>query len=194
MHIRQEISRLLRANIVIRHRSPDEEAGADGKCCVCSRKIRMIPGNLCVAVGDDEVLCSVCATEYAPEMAAKIREQLPETDDEEPDIAIPGTPEKASRVELSSITNEINALRDISNDLAKGISRGIVEAPAGHIGLLHFAKDIQKPPRKVNESEENYALRIRTHRMTRLYEILSRETVGRIDRIKAFLVKHGLLK
>lgn len=188
MRIRQEITNLLKSRIVIRHRSLDEEAGADGKCCICTRDISMLPGNLCVGIGDEGVLCSVCAMEYAPEMADKIYDQLPETDNEKSSTTVHGTPKS------SSIANEIATLRDISNDLAKGIARGIVEAPAGHIGLLHFAKDIQKPARKVSESDKEYDLRVRTYRMTKLYEILSAETVGRIDTIKAFLVEHGLLE
>ena len=83
-------------------------------------------------------------------------------------------------------------MKNISADLAKGIARGIVEAPAGHIGLLHFAKNIEKPLRREEETDKEYALRVRTHRMTKLYEVVSAETVGRVEKIKSELIKLGL--
>ncbi len=192
MNFKQELHNLLKNKLVIRHRASGEDDGSEGGCCLCARKIRMAPGNLCIAVGNEGILCRLCAEEYAPEMAAKIGDQLPVNEENGTGDTIPGKGSSLTVEQWSEIAATIDSLKDISTDLAKGIARGIVEAPAGHIGLLHYAKDIQKPPLRESESEKEYALRVRTHRMTKLYEIISSETVGRIDRIKAYLVQLGL--
>ena len=72
--------------------------------------------------------------------------------------------------EWCEIHKNLQILFSTTSDLAKGISRGIVEAPSGHIGLLHFAKDIVKPPRKEGETDSDYELRVKGHRMTRICE------------------------
>ena len=144
----------------------------------------MLPGNLCISVGTEGLLCSMCASTYAPEMSLKLGEQLPASEEDEKRSDQQPVFSALSEMEWRDVAATINALRNISADLVKGIARGIVEAPAGHIGLLHYAKDIEKPPCRDNEPEKEYALRVKTHRMTRLYEILSAETVGRIEKIK----------
>ena len=191
MNFKSEISNLLKNELVIRHRSHEEIDGAESRCCFCSRLIKMVPGDLCISVASEGLLCSICATTYAPEMARKMIDQLPVTEEDPAIAAQDQTDEAKSIVQWEAIAKEINSLREISSELAKGIARGIVEAPAGHIGLLHFAKDIQKPQRKENESEKEYALRVRTYRMTKLYDIISSETVARIDTIKNYLVQLG---
>lgn len=192
MTFKQELRNLLKNKLVIRHRASGEDEGSEGGCCICARKIRMAPGNLCIAVGDEGILCRVCAGLYAPEMAGKIDDQLPLNEENGTDAPASEKDSSLTVEQWSELTAAIDSLRTVSTDLAKGIARGIVEAPAGHIGLLHYAKDIQKPPLRENESEKEYALRVRTHRMTKLYEIISGETVGRINRIKAYLEQLGL--
>jgi hypothetical protein len=94
--------------------------------------------------------------------------------------------------EWIEIAQDIEVLAEKTNDLARGISRGIVEAPAGHIGLMHYAKDFEKAPRKAAESEKDYEMRIRTQRMTHLLHKIQADTIGRIDRIASFLRKLGM--
>ena len=192
MTFKQELCNLLKNKLVIRHRASCEGDGAEGGCCLCARKIRMVPGDFCIAVGDEGILCRWCAEEYAPEMAGKIVDQLPLIEDNETGASPSGNAASLSARQWGEVAETIDSLRAVSADLAKGIARGIVEAPAGHIGLLHYAKDIQKPPLRENESEKEYALRVRTHRMTKLYEIISGETVGRIDWIRTYLEQLGL--
>jgi hypothetical protein len=76
--------------------------------------------------------------------------------------------------------------------LIKGISRGIVEAPAGHIGLLHFAKDLVRPVRKEGEPEKEYQLRVKTYRMKKIFEKLKIETIDRIDTLQQFFIRLGM--
>lgn len=192
MNFKQELRNLLKNKLVIRHRASSEDDGSEGGCCLCARKIRMAPGNLCIAVGDEGILCRVCAGVYAPELAEKMGDQLPVNEENGTDGSFPAKGSSLSVEQWNELVATLDLLRTVSTDLAKGIARGIVEAPAGHIGLLHYAKDIKKPPIRENESEKEYALRVRTHRMTKLYEIISGETVDRIDRIKAYLVQLGL--
>jgi hypothetical protein len=137
MNFRTELRQLLKNRVVIRHRSSEEQEVTGAGCCLCSRKINILPGNLCVAVGEEGLLCSICTKVYVPEMAAAIADQLPEANEDD-NPASSGL----STTEWIDIANEISLLQSVSADLAKGISRGIVEAPAGHIGLLHYAKDI----------------------------------------------------
>ena len=192
MNFIAEIRQLLKNKVVIRHRKPDESDGAKASCCICSRKIKMLSGNLCVAIGDDGLLCPVCIKLYAPEMATAVREQLPESVE---DSGVDNNESPAAGLSVSDwidIAREITMLESVSLELAKGIARGIVEAPAGHIGLLHYAKNIHKPVKKESESEKDFKLRVRTYRMTKLNEILTAETAGRLNKIKAALIKLGL--
>ena len=192
MNFRQEISNLLKNRLVIRHRGSGEQDGTEGECSLCSRKIKMLPGDLCLSVGSEGLLCQVCASVYAPEMADKLLEQLPVSEEDGTVGAGSDSSDGVSAERWNDLAAELNSLQEISTELAKGIARGIVEAPAGHIGLLHYAKDIQKPQRKEGESEKEYLLRVRTHRMTKLYEVISSETVERIRKIKQYLIQLGI--
>ena len=192
MNFKQELRNLLKNKLVIRHRSSGEVDGSEGGCCLCARKIRMTPGDLCIAVDEGGILCRVCAGLYAPEMAGKIDDKIPFSEENGTDASASENDSSLTVEQWIELAAAIDSLKTVSTDLAKGIARGIVEAPAGHIGLLHYAKDIQKPPLRENESEKEYALRVRTHRMTKLYEIISGETVGRIDWIRTYLEQLGL--
>ena len=194
MSISEEIRQLIKKKMVIRHRIINEQPGKSNYCLICSREISASPGTLCLAVGDEGEVCSVCGNRYAPEMMAALGEEQPKVIEKTNKTNNTATQSASSlsNAELIDIAREIDSLAEISSDLAKGIARGIVEAPAGHIGLLHYAKDIKKPPRKESESDKNYELRIRTFRMTRLYEKIHADTVGRIKKIKQYLQKIGL--
>ena len=189
MSISNEIRQLIKNKMVIRHRTINEQPGKSNLCLICSREINASPATLCLALGDEGLVCSVCGNRYAPEMMAALGEQQPKARERNP---APQPTTSLSTAELIAIAREIDSLAEISADLAKGIARGIVEAPAGHIGLMHYAKDIKKPARKESESDKDYELRIRTYRMTRLYEKIHADTVGRIQKLKQHLQKIGL--
>ena len=191
MSIVQEITKLIKNQLVIRHRTKEEQAGEAAGCSICSRQLILPPGSLCLALNNEGLVCSVCGNKYAPEMIRALCTQQPEMlDTIAEDTA--NRPLQLSSAELLEIAYDIEALAETSTELARGIARGIVEAPAGHIGLMHYAKDIQKPPRRVNESEKDYELRVRTYRMTRLFEKILADTTGRVEKLKRYLQKIGL--
>lgn len=67
-----------------------------------------------------------------------------------------------------------------------------MEAPAGHIGLLHFAKDLVRPIRKEGEPEKEYQLRVKTYRIRKIFEKLKIETVDRIETLYEYFVRLGM--
>ncbi len=67
--------------------------------------------------------------------------------------------------------------------LSRGVARGIVEAPAGHIGLMHYAKDLRRPARRENEPEKDYEMRVKSFRISKLYEKIHADTAGRVVRL-----------
>jgi hypothetical protein len=192
MTITQKIRQLIKSSLVIRHRTEKEMRQDTAQCLICCREIVLPRGALCLAINEEGLVCSVCGALYAPELVKVLGEQqagasgterMPKTDSE---IRM------SDSTEWIDCAREIEVLLEITAELAKGIARGIVEAPAGHIGLMHYAKDIKKPPRKENESEKDYELRVRTHRMTKLYDKIFTDTTGRVAKLKAFLEKCGL--
>lgn len=191
MSIVQEITKLIKNQLVIRHRIKGEQTGEAASCCICSRHLTLPPGSLCLALNNEGLVCSVCGNKYAPEMIRALRAQQPETFNGNAEDTV-SRPLQLSSAELFEIAYDIEALTETSTELARGIARGIVEAPAGHIGLMHYAKDIQKPPRRENESEKDYELRVRTYRMTRLFEKIMADTTGRVEKLKRYLQKIGL--
>ena len=194
MNIAKEISQLIKNQLVIRHRTDKEQSGDASGCIICSRRLILPPGALCLAVNSEGLVCSICGEKYAPEMMTALRAQQPETVDDNNRFSkrVPQINPILSPTEWITIARDIEALAETSTELAKGIARGIVEAPAGHIGLMHYAKDIQKPPRREFESEKDYELRVRTYRMTRLYEKIFADTTGRVEKLKEYLQKIGL--
>lgn len=190
MSLRDEISRLIEKKIVIRHRSTDENNSNASRCLICRRYILLPPGGLCLAIGDEGLVCRVCGNTYAPEMILALGKQQPITRKQENGIVLDGVMSQ----KWESVISELEALTGITDELAKGVARGIVEAPAGHIGLMHYAKDIQKPPRKSGESEKDYDLRVRTYRMTKLYEIIRKDTTGRVESLWRMLQNESVSK
>lgn len=191
MNITQKIRHLLKNNLVIRHRTENEIQKSTSKCLICRREMVLPEGALCLAVNGEGLVCSVCGSLYAPELVNVLgEEQAAVTDDEKQSVS--GSTKKPGKTGWIDCAREVELLTEITDELAKGIARGIVEAPAGHIGLMHYAKDIKKPPRRENESEKDYELRVRTHRMTQLYENIYADTTGRILKIKTFLEMCGL--
>jgi hypothetical protein len=188
MSIITEIRQLIKNSVVIRHRSNSDHTNKENQCIICKRELLLPPGALCLSIGNEGLLCTVCGEVYAPEMMTALGKEQPIAVSK----SVSAGPVQASQSEWIEIAQDIEELIERTNDLARGISRGIVEAPAGHIGLMHYAKDLQKPPRKEHESEKEYELRIRTHRMTYLLEKIQADTIGRINRIASFLHRLGM--
>ena len=191
MSLAGEVNQLLKKRIVIRHRTPVEQAGKQDGCLICHRELILPPGALCLAVGNEGLICNSCGNIYAPGMMSALGKEQPATASRSNPATTPSS-SSVTNQQWIDIARDIEELAEKTNDLARGISRGIVEAPAGHIGLMHYAKDFQKPPRKASESEKDYELRVRTHRMTHLLEKIQADTIGRIERISGFLRKLGM--
>ena len=151
------------------------------------------PGALCLAVGNEGLICTVCGNHFAPDMMSALGTQQPAAAEfDESGKAAPGNIELVQQNEWIDIAQDIEILIEKTTDLARGISRGIVEAPAGHIGLMHYAKDFQKPEQKSTETDKNYELKVRTQRMKHLFDKIQEDTVGRIHRIAALLHRLGM--
>ncbi|MBN1576973.1 MAG: hypothetical protein JW913_10500 [Chitinispirillaceae bacterium] len=192
MSFSDDIRQLIKNRMVIRHRTEKELSGEANCCLICRREINLPAGTLCLGVGNEGLVCSTCGKRYATEMVIALGEQQPMSGGIDSSGMIQEQADTLEPTEWLEIAHDIENLTAVCAELAKGIARGIIEAPAGHIGLMHYAKDIKKPLRKETESEKDYELRVRTHRMARLYEKISVDTVGRIERIKKFLQKLGL--
>jgi hypothetical protein len=193
MSLTGEISQLLKKRIVIRHRTPPEQAGRQETCLICRNDLVLPPGTLCLAVADEGYICNNCGNLYAPDMMNALGKEQPAVLPRQRSTALRTASQlRSASAEWIDIAKDIEELTEKTNDLARGISRGIVEAPAGHIGLMHYAKDFQKPPRKASESEKDFELRVRTLRMTYLLEKIQADTIGRIGRIASFLRKLGM--
>jgi hypothetical protein len=194
MSVIEEIRQLIKNKVVIRHRNHEELLGGKATCLICNREIILPPGSLCMVVDNEGPICPVCGAQYAPEMTKIMEGQLSSSSD--PQQPQPYTNEEGqytqSKSQLVEIYEDMDKLLEVTDTLAKGLARGIVEAPAGHIGLLHYAKEIHKPERRFDESEKDYELRVRTFRISRLYEKIYEDTAGRIKRIMDELKKIGL--
>ena len=192
MSISAEIGRLIKGKIVIRHRNDEELSGVETTCILCLREMNLPPGSVCMVVGDEGLLCRVCCEKYAPDMAALLKENSPVAGNNSTSYKNGnGTVPTVSAGAMQELKCDLDHLVEVMDKLSRGIARGIVEAPAGHIGLMHYAKDIRKPPQKENESEKDYDLRVRTFRIARLYEKIREDTTERVERIRSVLLRYG---
>jgi len=192
MSISEDIARLIKGKIVIRHRSDEESSGGDALCMICSREMTLPPGSVSLAVGDEGVICSVCGNHYAPHMTSLLQTEIPAIINKSISSA---DKSQAGQVldpdDARVLEEDIKALLEVTESLSRGVARGIVEAPAGHIGLMHYAKDIRRPPQRENETDKDYEMRVRTFRITRLYEKIHEDTTERVERIREVLRKSG---
>jgi hypothetical protein len=190
----EEIRQLIKNKVVIRHRTIEELVGGKVNCIICGRELVFQAGALCMVIDNEGLLCPVCGELYAPEMTAIIQGQVAVLNNMSKPrlVANQESTPAVSQKEFVYIQEEIKKLLEATDSLAKGVARGIIEAPAGHIGLMHYAKDIFRPERRDDESEKDYELRVRTFRISRLYEKIYTDTTGRIKRIIDSLKKIGL--
>jgi hypothetical protein len=189
MGIADDIKKTIQSKIVLRYRTG--EFSNDFVTCIVCRSQFTLSGQLCLYIKGDGHVCDSCGVRFAPELTTALDRSISNS----PQVSQPQQAPVSSTLtdlEWNDLFNTLESLQKISTDLARGISRGIIEAPAGHIGLLRYAKDILKPSRKIDESDKNYDLRVKGYRISKIFEKIKEETVGRIDLIGHYLKKLGM--
>jgi len=192
MGLTEEIRNTISQNVRIRYEtSADETSHQSSPCVICNNDTKS-NNRLFLYVKGEGRLCSGCANKYAPDKYRALQEyksrdlgDLLENKEKSPEPSL-------TAVEWKDIRKQLDALSAIADDLVKGLARGIVEAPVGHIGLLYLAKDIIKPEQKEGEDEKDYELRVKTFRIQKIQEKLKTETLGRLAVLERYFEKLGL--
>lgn len=189
MGITDDIRNTLQSKLIIRYVS--ENAASDSKtaCIICHGDFN-INNQYCLYSKEEGFVCRSCGERFVPEMIKTIGEYMMR--DLDNSRSINHSQQIFSAAEWVDIQHQIEKLLKISLDLSKSTARGIVEAPAGHIGLLYLAKDIVRPEQKENESEKDYTLRVKSYRIQKLQEKIKAETWERIQILKGYFEKLGL--
>jgi hypothetical protein len=192
MGLTDEIRNAISLNVRIRYEtSADETSHQTAPCVICSNDTK--PDNrLFLYVMGEGRLCSGCACKYAPDKYRALLEYKSRDLDELLEKNGKSIEPSLTDVEWKDIRKQLDALCTIADDLSKGVARGIVEAPVGHIGLLYLAKDILKPDQKEGEDEKDYELRVKTFRIQKIQEKLKTETLGRLAVLERYFEKLGL--
>ncbi len=185
MGIAEDIKKTIQSRLVIRYCTEEMLKNPEVFCIVCERRFKLT-SKLCMYIRSEGHICSSCSDRYAPEL--KI---LFDSADENKNSSMI-TGRQLTNQEWKEIWGHLRVLLKLTVELSRGISRGIVEAPSGHIGLLHLAKDIGKPARKENESDKDYDLRVKSHRMVQLFDKIKNETWGRIAELHTYFRKLGM--
>ncbi len=183
MSIREEIVKALRSRLVLRFTG---DQILKENCMVCSRKLE-ISGPLAIYAPDEGYICDKCGNQFCPELIKARQTCVP--DCPAPSSKSSDGSQNLDQQDRLELQKHLESLLSLTPKLVKGISRGIVEAPTSHIGLLYLLKDIPKPQRKDNESDKDYELRIKTCRINGVREKLEFEVCGRIERIRSLLNK-----
>lgn len=190
MGIAEEIKKTIQAKLVIRYQEKDDLKKPDRICVICHNPFRC-ENILCLYIKDEGHICEACGERFAPEMMNAVeecnRDKLNNLFDNKMKYQLSLTTK-----EWEDIRENLYILQKVTVELARGISRGIVEAPTGHIGLLHYAKDIEKPQRKDGESDKDYDLRVKSHRMIKLFDKIKKETYERINLLQSYFTKLGM--
>lgn len=192
MGLTDEIRNAISLNVRIRYEtSADEASHLVTPCVICSNDTKS-ESRLFLYVKGEGRLCSGCAYKYAPDKYRALQEY--KSSDLDDLLQKKGTAIEPSLtdVEWKDIRKQLDALSAIADDLSKGVARGIVEAPVGHIGLLYLAKDIVKPDQKEGEDEKDYELRVKTFRIQKIQEKIKTETLGRLAVLERYFEKLGL--
>lgn len=189
MGIAEKIKNAIWSELVIRYQGEDELKKRDRTCVLCHMPFKA-ENFLCIYVKDEGYVCKKCGERFAPEMMNVIEECNRNR--------VEGIFDKRKNVlsvsEWNEVRDNINALHKISVELARTISQGIIEEPSGYVGLIHYAKDIEKPHRKDNESDNDYEMRVKSHRMITLFDRIKKETCERISILESYLTKLGMPK
>jgi hypothetical protein len=190
MGISDDISNAIASKVLICHESTITNVSENPLCVICKNEITT-GSKLQLYIKGEGIVCEICGERFAPE-ALKTMLEYRDKDIRELVVSTSGRVPTLSSIEWNDIEKNIDALLSLSEDLAKGVSRGIVEAPAGHIGLLYLAKDIVKPERKEDESEKDYELRVKSYRIQKLHEKIKAETSGRVAILRGYFEKMGM--
>lgn len=189
MSTTEEIRKILQDRIVVRQSSTEQRLTQEQQCGLCGTAFRLA-GSFCLAIKDEGIICYSCGRKFAPDKIHHVVDTQ-SAKGAGVDCALPNTA-KIDSATWQKLMAELEQLSVVTDELARGMARGIVEAPTGHIGLLHYLKDIPKPPRKEGEQEKDYNLRVKTYRMTRLTEKIHAETTGRVAAVVAMLRTCGV--
>ncbi len=187
MSITDDIRNAIRSKLVTCFDAAKTDFPVNTTCVICKKDFT-IDGKIYLYVKGEGEICQVCGERFAPENQKEIIENKGKDIKE---FLI----DKAHFLdadEWKNVKKNIESLLTLSDDLAKGVARGIVEAPAGHIGLLYLAKDIVKPERKTNEKEKDYDLRVKSFRIQKLQEKIKAEMSDRIALLQHYFEKLGL--
>jgi hypothetical protein len=187
MGIAEDIKKTIQSRLVIRYCTDQMLKTPDVVCIVCDRNFKL-SSTICVYIRGEGHICDTCAERYAPEMRKMVHGFLEDTQK----IKTPDGHVHLTNQEWNEIRSHLQVLLKLTVELSRGISRGIVEAPSGHIGLMHLAKDIGKPVRKEGETDKDYELRIKSHRMVHLFDKIKSETWGRVTSLQDYFVKLGM--
>jgi DNA-directed RNA polymerase subunit RPC12/RpoP len=190
MGITDDIRSAIASKILICHETTTTNQPLNVPCIICKKEFAA-DSKLYLYVKGEGNVCQTCGERFAPETHKimlefkdkDIRELLVNNSEQIPTL---------TAIEWNDIEKNLNSLVSMCEDLAKGVSRGIVEAPAGHIGLLYLAKDIVKPERKSGESEKDYELRVKSFRIQKLHEKIKAETSGKVLILRRYFEKMGL--
>ena len=187
MSITDDIRSAIASKLTICYDAEKNDLPVNTSCVICNNDFT-INNKLCIHAKNEGPVCLSCAERFAPEMLKTILEFK---DKNIHHLTVNHTP-VLSKEEWVDVEQNIEALLSLSDDLSKGVARGIVEAPAGHIGLLYLAKDIIKPERKADETDKDYDLRVKSFRIQKLQERIKAETSGRINVLRYYFNKMGL--
>lgn len=187
MSITDDIRNAIASKLVICRDVSKADFPVNTICVICKKDITIDCKMYLYAKGEGAV-CQVCGGRFAPEMQKEILENK----DKEIQELVFDKKQVLDADEWKNVKNNIDALLTFSDDLAKGVARGIVEAPAGHIGLLYLAKDIVKPERKIDETEKDYDLRVKSFRIQKLQEKIRAEMSEKIILLQHYFEKLGL--
>lgn len=190
MGIADQIRKTIQAKLVLKF-CPSQNITEQTVSCVICNDQYVISRNLNFFLPDEGYVCYGCGEKFAPEMILALN-QINDFSIKRPDSTVEKSRDALSTQEWNEIYETLDSLRQVSMDLIKGLSRGIIEAPAGHIGLLHFAKDLVRPVRKDGEPEKEYQLRVKTYRIKKIFEKLKIETVDRIEMLHDFFIRLGM--
>lgn len=190
MGITDDIRNAIASKVLICHESATVTTSVNLPCVICKNECTA-DSKLYLYIKGEGNVCQTCGERFAPETLKTMLEYR-EKDIRELVVSNGGRVPVLTAIEWKDIEKNIDALLSLSEDLAKGVSRGIVEAPAGHIGLLYLAKDIVKPERKEGESEKDYELRVKSFRIQKLHEKIKAETSGRVAILRRYFEKMGM--
>ncbi|NLP03548.1 MAG: hypothetical protein GX089_13715 [Fibrobacter sp.] len=189
MGITDQIKASLESKLVIRYKSDRENASQSLSCVICGSSFQP-RGTLCLYVKNEGYVCETCGKRFAPEMMEKIDEY--QDRDIRKIIRKDSSHPFLSSAEWKDVNDNLEALSWIMTDFAKAVSRGIVESPAGCIGVLHYARDIPVPSRNPGESDLDYESRSKSIRQKKLFEKIRKETCGRIELLHCYFAKLGM--